>query len=288
MADFSYHHANRKIIMKKNITLIAGIAGMLFGLSSFDSKADLRLRLGDIHIDAGDRPTFVIDTRPDFIYLEDQGFAVSVNSPYDIISYDDMYYLYRDGGWYRSSGYRGPWMVIREYDLPYNIRRHRWDDIRRYRDVEYRRHDRRYWEERDREREINRERERHNDNPPRVIPEKPRDGGNRLFDGNPPGNENRNNPPRPGRDGNTMKGPGQPGREGNAMKGPGQPGREGNAMKGPDQHGREGNAMKGPGQPGREGNAMKGPNQPGKDGNAKKAPDQPKKDDKGNNPNPPR
>ncbi|TLU51512.1 MAG: hypothetical protein FDX12_05790, partial [Chlorobium sp.] len=153
--------------MKKNIWLVAGIAGMLLGLSSNDSQAEFRIRLGDIHIDAGERPAFVIDTRPNFIYLEDQGFSVSIDSPYDIIYYGDLYYLYRDGNWYRSSEYRGPWIIIQEYDLPYQIRRHRWEDINRYRDNEYGRHDRRYWEERNRldiERERERDRGRRNDN----------------------------------------------------------------------------------------------------------------------------
>ena len=49
-----------------------------------------------------------------------------------------------------SSHYRGPWDIVRERNLPSNIRRHRWDDLRRYRDIEYRRHDRSYWEQRDR------------------------------------------------------------------------------------------------------------------------------------------
>ncbi len=126
--------------MKKQIWLAAGIAGMLLGSPA--AQAEVSLRVG-----IGDRPRFIIDTRPDFIYLQDRGFSVSIGGPYDIIYYGDRYYLYRDGGWYLSSDYRGPWIIIRDYDLPYAIKRHRFNDIWRYRDLEYRRHDRRYWDD---------------------------------------------------------------------------------------------------------------------------------------------
>jgi hypothetical protein len=79
----------------------------------------------------------VIDSRPKFVNLPDQGFLVAVESPYDIISYKNRYYINQNGSWYRSSSYRGPWNVIKEKHLPSRIRRHRLEDIRKYRDVEY-------------------------------------------------------------------------------------------------------------------------------------------------------
>jgi hypothetical protein len=136
--------------MKKNILLIAGIGAMLFANSPTDVRGEVGIRIG-----VGDRDRhrhrmdFVIDTRPDFIFLPERGFYVSVGSPYDIIYYGGRYYLYRDGSWYLSPDYRGPWMLVMDYDLPYRIRRHR-VEIWRYRDMEYRRHDRGYWEERNR------------------------------------------------------------------------------------------------------------------------------------------
>ncbi len=229
--------------MKTNMLIVSGIAGILIGLSAPDVKADLHLRLGDIRIDAGDRPRFVIDTRPSFIYLEDQGFSVSINSPYDIVFYDDMYYLYREGGWYRSSDYGGPWVVIEEYDLPHIIRRHRWEDLRRYRDIEYRRHDHSYWEERDRrereryrDRDREKERERFIDNRPRVNPDQrsednrgsnrdQRNEGNRLFEGNNRGNDNRKAPDQP-KAPNVIKAQDQPKKD-DSKKGTGQPKKDG-------------------------------------------------------------
>lgn len=131
--------------MKKTILITAGIAGMVLGNPLAETHASV-----GIPVVFGYRPVFVINTRPRFIYLNDQGFSVSYGSPYDIVFYGDTYYLYNAGFWYRSSHYRGPWVVVPAHNLPYNIRRHHWDDLRRYRDIEYRRHDRRYWEDRDR------------------------------------------------------------------------------------------------------------------------------------------
>lgn len=54
--------------MKKQIWLAAGIAGLLCVHAPADVQADIGIRLGDVRIGIGDdRPTFVIDTRPDFI-----------------------------------------------------------------------------------------------------------------------------------------------------------------------------------------------------------------------------
>ena len=122
--------------MNKNIWLTAGIAGMLLGNPSADARAEV-----SVQISTGNRPSFVINSAPSFVYLRSQGFSVSVGSPYDIVYYRNYYYINHNGNWYRSSNYRGPWMVILNQRLPYQIRRHRFDDIRRYRDVEARRSD---------------------------------------------------------------------------------------------------------------------------------------------------
>jgi len=122
--------------MKKHIWLAAGITGMLLGVPHGDAKAAV-----NINISTGSRPSFIINSPPSFIYLRTQGFSVSVGSPYDIVYYGKRYYIYHNGRWYRSYYYRGPWVLILDSGLPYQIRRHRWDDIRRYRDIEYRRPD---------------------------------------------------------------------------------------------------------------------------------------------------
>jgi hypothetical protein len=138
MFDFK----KKEFKMKKSFLIVAGIAGLLLS----DQPANALVK-DDIFVAMGTRsgPTFVINTRPDFVYLSDSGFYVSYGSPYDMLFYGDLYYLYSGGNWYYSSYYNGPWSLIQEFNLPVVIRKHRWVDIRRFRDDEYRRHDRNYW-----------------------------------------------------------------------------------------------------------------------------------------------
>jgi len=131
--------------MTKKIWLIAGITGMFFAHPPAVSQAEVDLRIG-IGERERHRPVFVIDRRPEFIYLEERGFSVSVGGPYDIVYYGDRYYLQRDGSWYVSRDYRRDWRPVMDYELPYRIRKYR-RDIWRFRDSEYRRHDRRYWDD---------------------------------------------------------------------------------------------------------------------------------------------
>lgn len=93
-------------------------------------------------------PDFRFQRRPDFIHLDDYGFSVSWGAPYDVVYMGDSYFIYRNGGWYRSRDYRGPWSRLRDHELPGSLRNRRWRDIERRRNEEYRRHERRYWEER--------------------------------------------------------------------------------------------------------------------------------------------
>lgn len=122
--------------MKKQIWLAAGIAGMLLGSPA--ANAEVNVRIGE----RGDRPpSFMLDRQTNFINIPNLGFSVSVGGPQDVISYNNRYYINHRGLWYVSSNFRGPWVVIREGRLPRQLIRHRWDDIRRFRDVEYRRHE---------------------------------------------------------------------------------------------------------------------------------------------------
>jgi hypothetical protein len=92
-------------------------------------------------------PTVVVQTPPEFIYSPSLGFYVSVGAPYDIVYLGSDYYLYRDGYYYRSRSYNGPWVGVEGRRLPPGLRRHRYEEIRRYRDGEYRRfnHDRAHY-----------------------------------------------------------------------------------------------------------------------------------------------
>jgi hypothetical protein len=151
-------------MMKSKILMAVGVAGMFIGNPAVDALAEVNVRIG-----SAPRHAIVIDRPPSFIQLGTPGFSVSYGSPYDIVLYGNYYYLYNDGLWYRSGNYNGPWGVIRERSLPPRIRRYRINDIRRFRDVEYRRHQERYDRERignDRDRRWDR-RDDHRPEPPR-------------------------------------------------------------------------------------------------------------------------
>jgi hypothetical protein len=75
---------------------------------------------------------------PGFIYSPELGFYVSVGLPYDVVYMDDCYYQQRDGRWYMADSYRGPWTYVSHRRLPYGLHRHRHEQIRYYRDHEYR------------------------------------------------------------------------------------------------------------------------------------------------------
>jgi hypothetical protein len=86
-------------------------------------------------------PNIVIGAAPRFIYAPDLGFYVSVGIPSDIVYVGNRYYLYNNGYYYRSRYYNGPWVGVEPRWLPPGLRRHRYGDIRHFRDVEYRRYD---------------------------------------------------------------------------------------------------------------------------------------------------
>lgn len=83
-------------------------------------------------------PRPVVEVVPSFIYSPNLGFHVSVGTPYDIIYVDNGYYLYRDGHWHVGPSYRGPWSVVSQRWLPSGLHKHRHEQIRHYRDREYR------------------------------------------------------------------------------------------------------------------------------------------------------
>ncbi len=82
-------------------------------------------------------PPLVIEEAPRFIYAPELGFAVSVDIPYDIAYINQRYYLYSGGYWYLSRTYWGPWSFVSQRRLPLGLRKHRYEQIRLYRDREY-------------------------------------------------------------------------------------------------------------------------------------------------------
>lgn len=83
-------------------------------------------------------PAVLFEVAPHFIAPSGLGFYVGVDTPYDIIFSDDYYYLYYGNSWRRARHHNGPWVEVPFRQLPPGIRKHRIEQIRSYRDREYR------------------------------------------------------------------------------------------------------------------------------------------------------
>lgn len=83
-------------------------------------------------------PSVYFEVAPLFIAPSRLGFYVGVDTPYDIIFSSDYFYLYYSNSWHRSSHHNGPWVEVPYRELPPGIRKHRIEQIRSYRDREYR------------------------------------------------------------------------------------------------------------------------------------------------------
>ena len=82
-------------------------------------------------------PPIVISQPPDFIYPSELGFGVAVGVPYDMFYSSGSYYIYRGGGWYRTSSYGGSWLKIGQRQLPPELRKYNINKIHAFRDREY-------------------------------------------------------------------------------------------------------------------------------------------------------
>lgn len=131
---------------------------LLLGLNSAEASnvgVDLNVNIGNqpppvIIRERSAPPPRVIVTEPgpyespdyyeddvEFMYPGRLGFYVGVGVPFDLFYINNVYFSYRNGGWYRAHNHRGPWTVAEYRHLPYGLRKHKIERIRYYRDHEY-------------------------------------------------------------------------------------------------------------------------------------------------------
>lgn len=82
-------------------------------------------------------PAFYFNETPEFIYSPFLRFSVAIGAPYDLFYDNNHYYIFSDGYWHRSPQLDGPWSIVHYRSLPPDFRRHKIDQIRRYRDKEF-------------------------------------------------------------------------------------------------------------------------------------------------------
>ena len=138
--------------MKTGKLFLAAALATTMGCQSAPAVADV-----DVHISLGGpraiayHPIYHSDYfynagyAPNLLFVPQLGFYVSVGLPYDLLFFDNFYYVYHNDHWYHSQYYRGPWVVVKHNRLPRAIKKHRWHTIRDYCDREYRRHNKHRW-----------------------------------------------------------------------------------------------------------------------------------------------
>lgn len=128
--------------MKKTALILALSAVM--AASSAQAEVNLSVQIGTPppppprRVIVSSPPSIHFDVAPLFIAPAGLGFYVGVDTPYDIVFSSDYFYLYYGNSWHRSLHHNGPWVEVPYRELPPGIRKHRIEQIRSYRDREYR------------------------------------------------------------------------------------------------------------------------------------------------------
>lgn len=128
--------------MKKSVLVFALAA--IAAASVAQAEVDVSVRIGtpppppQHRVIVSSPPSVYFEVAPLFIASSRLGFYVGVDTPYDIIFDSDYFYLYYSNSWHRSSHHNGPWVEVPYRNLPPGIRKHRIEQIRSYRDREYR------------------------------------------------------------------------------------------------------------------------------------------------------
>ncbi|HIJ96168.1 MAG TPA: hypothetical protein HPP94_10640 [Desulfuromonadales bacterium] len=83
-------------------------------------------------------PRIFFETPPLFLSPPKLGFYVGVDMPYDMVFISGTYYLFQGNTWYQARHHNGPWNAVRNDRLPREVRNHRIERIREFREREYR------------------------------------------------------------------------------------------------------------------------------------------------------
>jgi len=83
-----------------------------------------------------------VDEAPQFIFSPPLNMYVATGVPYDL-TYNGVDFFYFYGGrWYRGPYYNGPWVPLQRRYYPAVFLRYRIGEVRRFRDLEFRRYER--------------------------------------------------------------------------------------------------------------------------------------------------
>lgn len=129
--------------MKRIAVAVVGVAMMGIPLvQSACAEVNVNVNVGipAVPVPVPVPPPIVLPAPPEFILPPALGVYVAVDVPHDLFYFGGVYYLFRDNGWYRADYYNGPWRHVERRHLPPGLRKHKYERIRHYRDMEYRRY----------------------------------------------------------------------------------------------------------------------------------------------------
>ena len=75
-------------------------------------------------------PPIVLATPPNMVYVGGLGAYVAVGIPQDLFFYNNAYFYYHRGFWYRSAYYGGPWVHTERRGIPPGLYGHRIAELR--------------------------------------------------------------------------------------------------------------------------------------------------------------
>lgn len=127
--------------MKRIAVAVVGVALLGMPLVQYaHAEVNVNVNVGVPAVPVPVPPPIVLPVPPEFILPPALGVYVAVDVPDDLFYFGGVYYLYRHDRWYRADYYNGPWRNVKHRHLPPGLRKHKYERIRYYRDVEYRRY----------------------------------------------------------------------------------------------------------------------------------------------------
>ncbi|MHB8056450.1 MAG: hypothetical protein ACYDHC_01000 [Desulfuromonadaceae bacterium] len=124
--------------MKKRVLVLVMAAAVTVSSAQAEVSVNVNIGVPAPRVIVSTPPAVRFEVAPLFINSPRLGFYVGVDTPYDIIFSSDYFYLYYGNSWHRSHNHNGPWVEVPYRRLPPGIRNHRIEQIRSYRDREYR------------------------------------------------------------------------------------------------------------------------------------------------------
>jgi len=105
------------------LTLLAALvlAGGISGTLATTARASVMLNVGVRFGEAPPPPAYVFDSEPEVILVPSTRVYYVPETDFDLYRYGRYWYINRDGWWYRSAGYRGPFDYIGYDRVPASV-----------------------------------------------------------------------------------------------------------------------------------------------------------------------